>query len=93
MSRNSAAPPDGGGRRIHGRATCPDRRRTVGFDYIHSAVDDHTRLAYSEVHRDEKAATCAAVLRRTAAHFAALGIEHIESVRTDNAWSYREATA
>lgn len=36
----------------------------MGFDYIHSAVDDHTRLAYSEVHGDEKAATCAAFLRR-----------------------------
>src|SRR5690242_7227537 len=49
--------PDGGGWRVHGRQACPDRRRTTGFDYIHSAVDDHTRLAYSEVHADEKAAT------------------------------------
>jgi transposase InsO family protein len=84
--------PDGGGWRVHGRQACPDRRRVTGFDYIHSAVDDHTRLAYSEVHPDEKAATCAAFLRRAAAHFAALGITRIERVLTDNAWSYRKST-
>lgn len=59
--------PGGGGRRALGRAACPDRRRTTGYDYIHSAVDDHTRIAYSEIHPDEKAATCAAFLRRAAA--------------------------
>jgi transposase InsO family protein len=85
--------PDGGGWRIHGRAACPDRRRTTGFDYIHSAVDDHTRLAYSEVHTDEKAATCADFLRRAAAFFADCGITRIERVLTDNAWAYRKATA
>src|SRR5439155_18319541 len=62
--------PDGGGWRLHGRADAraahPQSRRTTGFDYIHSAVDDHTRLAYSEIHTDEKAATCAAFLRRAA---------------------------
>ncbi|MBB2914497.1 transposase [Streptosporangium becharense] len=72
--------PDGGGWRIHGRAACPDRRRVTGFDYIHSAVDDHTRIAYSEVHTDEKAATCAAFLRRAAAFFATVGIPRIERV-------------
>ncbi|MEU1729266.1 IS481 family transposase [Nonomuraea sp. NPDC005692] len=86
--------PDGGGWRIHGRdQRSHDRTHTLGFDYIHSAVDDHTRLAYSEVHPDEKAATCAAFLRRAAAHFAGLGITRIERVLTDNAWSYRKATA
>ncbi|WP_204061792.1 IS481 family transposase, partial [Microbispora corallina] len=85
--------PDGGGWRIHGRAACPDRSHTTGFDYIHSAVDDHTRIAYSEVHPDEKADTCAAFLRRAAAFFATLGIPTIERVLTDNAWSYRKATA
>jgi transposase InsO family protein len=85
--------PDGGGRRVHGRPACPDRRRTTGFDYIHSAVDDHTRLAYSEVHPDEKAATCAAFLRRAAAFFATCGIDRIERVLTDNAWPYRKSHA
>ncbi len=78
--------PDGGGWRVHGRAACPDRRRTVGFDYIHSALDDHTRLAYSEVHTDEKATTCAGFLARAAAFFADLGIDRIERVITDNAF-------
>jgi len=85
--------PDGGGWRIHGRAACPDRRRTVGFDYIHSAVDDHTRIAYSEVHADEKAATCAGFLRRAAAFFATVGIDRIERVLTDNAFAYRHSHA
>ncbi|WP_106399675.1 IS481 family transposase [Actinocorallia populi] len=85
--------PDGGGWRVLGRAACPDRRRTTGFDYVHSAVDDHTRIAYSEIHPDEKAATCAAFLHRAAAHFADLGITRIERVLTDNAWTYRKSTA
>ncbi|WP_037885392.1 IS481 family transposase [Streptomyces viridochromogenes] len=85
--------PDGGGWRVHGRAACPDRRRTTGFDYIHSAVDDHTRLAYSEVHSDEKATTCAAFLKRAAAFFATHGIDRIERVLTDNAWPYRKSFA
>ncbi|MFD0654861.1 IS481 family transposase [Streptomyces malaysiensis subsp. malaysiensis] len=85
--------PDGGGWRVHGRAACPDRRRTTGFDYIHSAVDDHSRLAYSEVHSDEKATTCAAFLQRAAAFFATYGILRIERVLTDNAWPYRKSLA
>ncbi|MFR9727565.1 IS481 family transposase, partial [Streptomyces sp. MS19] len=84
--------PDGGGWRTHGRQATRAGKPGVGFDYIHSAVDDHTRLAYSEVHPDEKAATCAAFLRRAAAHFATLGITRIERVLTDNAWSYRKST-
>ncbi|MEU4039642.1 IS481 family transposase [Streptomyces collinus] len=85
--------PDGGGWRVHGRAACPDRRRTTGFDYIHSAVDDHSRLAYSEVHPDEKATTCAAFLTRAAAFFATCGIDRIERALTDNAWPYRKSSA
>ncbi|MBK3647997.1 MULTISPECIES: IS481 family transposase, partial [Streptomyces] len=85
--------PDGGGWRVHGRAACPDRRRSTGFDYIHSAVDDHSRLAYSEVLSDEKATTCAAFLTRAAAFFATCGIDRIERVLTDNAWPYRKSFA
>ncbi|MER5860517.1 integrase core domain-containing protein, partial [Streptomyces sp900105245] len=62
-------------------------------DYVHSAVDDHSRLAYSEIHPDEKAATCAAFLRRAATFFAAAGIDRIERVLTDNAWPYRKSFA
>jgi transposase InsO family protein len=82
--------PEGGGWKAHGRANRnPDRGIKVGFDYVHSLVDDHSRLAYSEVLPDEKGATCAAFLTRAAAYFAAHGIGRIERVMTDNAWAYR----
>jgi transposase InsO family protein len=84
--------PDGGGWRAHGRAAGSSTRRRatrVGYDYVHSLVDDHSRLAYSEIHADEKGATCAAFLTRAAAYFAAHGIDRIERVMTDNAWAYR----
>ncbi|MFF2514556.1 integrase core domain-containing protein, partial [Streptomyces sp. NPDC058086] len=68
-------------------------RSKMGFDYVHSAVDDHSRLAYSEVHADEKAATCAGFLRRAAAFFHAAGIDRIERILTDNAWPYRKSFA
>ncbi|MGW2683305.1 IS481 family transposase, partial [Streptomyces sp. NPDC001414] len=85
--------PDGGGHKVLGRQAGRARRSGVGFDYVHSAVDDHTRLAYSEIHNDEKAATCAAFLRRAAAFFAGCGIDRIERVLTDNAWPYRKSLA
>lgn len=85
--------PDGGGHRFLGRQAGRTTRKSMGFDYVHSAVDDHTRLAYSEIHTDEKAATCADFLRRAAAFFATLGITRIERVLTDNAWSYRKSSA
>ncbi|MFD8809906.1 IS481 family transposase, partial [Streptomyces sp. NPDC059597] len=85
--------PDGGGHKVLGRQAGRATRSGMGFDYIHSAVDDHTRLAYSEIHGDEKAATCAAFLRRAAAFFLAHGIDHVERVLTDNAWPYRKSFA
>lgn len=84
--------PDGGGWRVHGRRAGSiqrDRSTKVGYDYIHSLVDDHSRLAYSEVLADEKGATCAAFLQRAIAYFAAHGIARIERLMTDNAWAYR----
>ncbi|MBC2868716.1 IS481 family transposase [Streptomyces mexicanus] len=84
--------PDGGGHKVRGRdAGRPIRG--MGFDYVHSAVDDHTRLAYSEIHADEKVATCAGFLTRAAAFFHAHGITRIERVLTDNAWAYRKGLA
>ncbi len=84
--------PDGGGWRALGRAareTTYDRTRKLGYDYVHSLVDDHSRLAYSEILPDEKGTTCAGFLARAAAYFAAHGIDRIERVMTDNAWAYR----
>jgi transposase InsO family protein len=84
--------PDGGGWRAHGRGAgsiMRNRNTKVGFDYVHSLVDDHSRLAYSEILPDEKGATCAAFLERAIAYFAAHGITRIERLMTDNAWAYR----
>jgi transposase InsO family protein len=85
--------PDGGGWRGEGATPLNHRSRTnkspVGYDYVHSLVDDYSRLAYSEVLPDEKGATCAGFLTRAAGYFAAHGITRIERVMTDNAWAYR----
>jgi transposase InsO family protein len=83
--------PDGGGWRAHGRQMGSTRRRRntrVGFDYVHSIVDDYSRLAYSEILADEKAATTVEFFRRAVERFAGLGIGRIEAVMTDNAWNY-----
>jgi transposase InsO family protein len=85
--------PDGGGWRAQGQSTVNHRSRAnktrIGYDYVHSLVDDHSRLAYSEILPDEKGPTCAAFLNRAADYFAAHGIAGIERLMTDNAWSYR----
>jgi transposase InsO family protein len=84
--------PDGGGWRVHGRgaaAILRDRDTKIGFDYIHCVIDDHSRLAYSEVLGDEKGTTCAGFLARALDYFAAHGIGHVERLMTDNAWAYR----
>jgi len=84
--------PDGGGWRAHGRSmgrTSAEKKARIGYDYVHSMVDDHSRLAYSEILPDEKGPTCAAFLERAIGYFAARGIARIERVMTDNAWAYR----
>ena len=88
--------PDGGGWRARGQTRANHQarvdRKPVGYDYIHSLVDDHSRLAYCEVLPDERGTTCAAFLQRAAAYFAARGIARIERVMTDNAFAYRNST-
>ncbi len=66
-----------------------DYSTKVGFDYVHSVVDDHSRLAYSKVLPDEKGATCAGFLIRAIDYFAGNGITRIERLMTDHAWAYR----
>jgi len=86
--------PDGGGWRALGRVEATperNRRQGVGYDYVHSLVDDHSRLAYSEILPDEKGETCAAFLRRAALYFATKGIPRIERLMTDNAFAYRNS--
>lgn len=86
--------PHGGGWRAHGRqmgSTGARKRARIGYDYVHSMVDDHSRLAYSEILPDEKGPTCAAFILRAAAYFAAHGITRIERVISDNHFSYRRS--
>jgi transposase InsO family protein len=87
--------PDGGGWRSRGRAAANAggrKKDRVGFDYIHAVIDDHTRLAYAEIHDDETGKTAAGVLLRAAEFFAACGIPKIERVISDNAFAYRLST-
>lgn len=73
------------GHRVHGdRRT---RTRGIGWEYVHVAVDDATRLAYVEVLEDEKAVTAAGFLQRAVAHFGDYGIR-VEGVMTDNGPAY-----
>jgi transposase InsO family protein len=81
--------PAGGGWRAYGRTSRPATNRRVGFDYVHSAIDDHSRVAYSEIHPDEQGATCAGFLERAAEFFATCGITRTQRVMTDNAFCYR----
>ncbi len=65
-------------------------RNTVGWEFVHIAVDDHSRLAYAEVLVDEKAQTVVAFLRRAVRFFRRYGIR-VERVLTDNGPAYRSA--
>jgi transposase InsO family protein len=82
--------PDGGGWRSRGRdaTVSTQRQRSRGMACVHSAIDAHTRLAYSEIHDDEKGPTCAAFWTRAATFFAGYGTNTIDAVLTDNAKNY-----
>lgn len=83
--------PDGGGWRIAGPHADHriSRHKPSGFDYIHVAVDDHSRVAYAEIHPDEKATTCAAFLHRAVTWFRDQHDVTVRRVLTDNALAYR----
>jgi transposase InsO family protein len=66
------------------------RRNTVGWEYVHIAVDDFSRLAYAEVLGDEKATTAVGFLRRAVAFYARYGIR-VERLLTDNGSAYRSS--
>ena len=64
------------------------RRTTVGWEYVHVAVDDYSRLAYAEVLPDEKASSAIGFLRRAIVFYARHGV-HVEQILTDNGSAYR----
>ena len=82
--------PNGGGWRVHGRGFPGDfeQARKTGYRYIHSAIDDRTRLVYSEIHNDETALTAVAFWHRAVAFYATAGIA-CERVLTDNGPCYK----
>jgi transposase InsO family protein len=81
--------PDGGGHRKLGRAEGHrDRRHGVGYSFLHHAVDDYSRMAYSEQLGDERKETAAGFWRRAEAFFATAGIT-VTAVMTDNGACYR----
>ena len=67
--------------------TGADKRLRVGWEFVHSIVDDHSRLAYSELHRDERAGTVTGFVERALAFFDGHGIEP-KRLLSDNAWTY-----
>lgn len=84
--------PDGGGWRVNGRENRPRYSRGVGYDYVHTVIDDHSRVAYAEIHADERGVTAAGVLERAVLFYASLGIT-VRRVISDNAFAYRRSTA
>lgn len=87
--------PDGGGWRADPTQTAAVHRTShhrAGYDYVHIVIDDHSRVAYAEVHDDEKGITAAGVLARAIAFYARLGVT-IERVISDNAFAYRHSAA
>ena len=67
--------------------TGAEKRMKVGWEFCHSIIDDHTRLGYTEIHRDEQAATVTAFVERALSFFAGHGIT-ARRLQTDNAWTY-----
>ncbi|MFL6265502.1 MAG: IS481 family transposase [Actinomycetes bacterium] len=82
--------PDGGGHRVHGRTPTTPTGRGIGYDSVHSAVDDRSRVAFSQVLPDESAMTAALFLIEAAGFFADHGVQ-IQRVLADNAKAYAES--
>jgi transposase InsO family protein len=96
--------PDGGGWRFVGRAQGSKNRRTsegltrsrsydpnLGHAFIHTVIDDHSRVAYAEIHDNEKTDTAVEVLRRAVSWFGTRGVS-VERVLSDNGACYRSHT-
>jgi transposase InsO family protein len=78
------------GHRVRGRSTMSRKDRPgMGFVHLHACVDDRSRYAYVEQHRDERAETAAGFMRRAIEHFRSLGLAPPEAVMSDNGNCYR----
>ena len=75
------------GHRVTGDRSSQDRQHRDGVDIVHAIVDDHSRLAYAEIHDDQQAATVAAFLEHALAFYHSHGITP-RRLMTDNAWAY-----
>lgn len=80
--------PNGGGHKVLGRAAGRKNRAKAGMSFLHNAVDDHSRLAYSEILTDEKKETAVGFWQRAHAYFATAGIT-VQRVLTDNGSCYK----
>ncbi|MBC7519265.1 MAG: IS481 family transposase [Microbacteriaceae bacterium] len=93
--------PDGGGWRFvgrkqgnrniaatAGRPTGGKRGQVIGTSFVHTVIDDHSRVAYAEIHDDEKAETAVGVLRRAVSWFEARGVT-VDRVLSDNGSAYK----
>lgn len=78
---------DGVGHRITGDRT-KNHNRGIGWDMVHLAIDDHSRVSFAKVLSDEKAVSCVQFLRQAVAYYASLGVR-IERVMTDNGTGYK----
>ena len=78
---------DGLGHRITGDRAL-NRNRGIGWDMVHLAIDDHSRVSFAQVLPDEKALSCVQFLREAVAYYASLGVR-IERVMTDNGTGYK----
>jgi len=76
------------GHRITGDRTGQSNTRGVGWEYVHLAIDDHSRLAYSEILPDEKRASCLRFLFNALRFFRSFGVK-VQRVMTDNGASFR----
>jgi transposase InsO family protein len=77
---------DGVGHRITGDRTL-NRNRGIGWDMVHLAIDDHSRVSFALIKTDERGENCAQFLREAVAYYAALGVR-IDRVMTDNGCGY-----
>jgi transposase InsO family protein len=79
------------GHRVTGDRSTKDLHRGIGYDHLHCVVDDHSRIAYVELHPREDAETNLRTLERALRFFAELGCDPPEAVMTDNAMVYRNS--